>query len=403
MEYRALGRTGLKVSQLCLGTMMFGGKTDEEESFRIIDHAINEGVNFIDTADVYAGNESERIIGKALAGEGKRDNIILATKFNFANPADRNARGLSRRHVINACDASLKRLNTEWIDLYQMHRCSAAIPIDETLRALDDLVKAGKIRYIGGSMFPAWRIVESLWVAKELGLNRLICEQPAYHLLDRTAEREVIPAAQSFGMAVIPWGPLCGGLLSGKYNRDEQVEGARWQDGKDNANRRATDHTWEVLDFLRAMASDKGCSMSQLALAWNMAQPGVTAPIIGPRTFTQVEGARWQGGKDNANRRATDHTWEVLDLLSARASDKGCSMSQLALAWNMEQPGVTAPIIGPRTFLQVEDNLRAVDVEMTEEDLARIDELAPPKGYVVRYYDEANAIDFRPHQLRSIV
>ena len=338
MEYRALGRTGLKVSQLCLGTMMFGGKTDEEESFRIIDHAINEGVNFIDTADVYAGNESERIIGKGLAGEGKRDNIILATKFNFANPADRNARGLSRRHVINACDASLKRLNTEWIDLYQMHRCSAAIPIDETLRALDDLVKAGKIRYIGGSMFPAWRIVESLWVAKELGLNRLICEQPAYHLLERTAEREVIPAAQSFGMAIIPWGPLCGGLLSGKYNRDEQVEGARWQDGKDNANRRATDHTWEVLDFLRAMASDKGCSMSQLALAWNMAQPGVTAPIIGPRTFAQVE-----------------------------------------------------------------DNLQAVHVELTEEDLARIDDLVPPKGYVVRYYDEANAIDFRPHQLRSIV
>ena len=338
MEYRALGRTGLKVSQLCLGTMMFGGKTDEQESFRIIDHAINEGVNFIDTADVYAGNESERILGKALAGEGKRDNIILATKFNFANPADRNARGLSRRHVINACDASLKRLNTEWIDLYQMHRCSSAIPIDETLRALDDLVKAGKIRYIGGSMFPAWRIVESLWVAKELGLNRLICEQPAYHLLDRTAEREVIPAAQSFGMAVIPWGPLCGGLLSGKYNRDEQVEGARWQDGKDNANRRATDHTWEVLDFLRAMASDKGCSMSQLALAWNMAQPGVTAPIIGPRTFAQVE-----------------------------------------------------------------DNLQAVHVELTEEDLARIDDLVPPKGYVVRYYDEANAIDFRPHQLRNIV
>ena len=338
MEYRALGRTGLKVSQLCLGTMMFGGKTDEQESLRIIDHAINEGVNFIDTADVYAGNESERILGKALADEGKRDNIILATKFNFANPADRNAKGLSRRHVINACDASLKRLNTEWIDLYQMHRCSAAIPIDETLRALDDLVKAGKIRYVGGSMFPAWRIVESLWVAKELGLNRLICEQPAYHLLDRTAEREVIPAAQSFGMAIIPWGPLCGGLLSGKYNRDEQVEGARWQDGKDNANRRATDHTWEVLDFLRAMASDKGCSMSQLALAWNMAQPGVTAPIIGPRTFAQVE-----------------------------------------------------------------DNLQAVHVELTEEDLARIDDLVPPKGYVVRYYDEANAIDFRPHQLRSIV
>ena len=260
MEYRALGRTGIQVSQICLGTMMFGGKSDEPESCRMIDHAIERGVNFIDTADVYAGNESERIVGKALEKDKRRENIILATKFNFANPADRNAKGLSRRHVINACDASLRRLKTDWIDLYQMHRCSSAVPIDETLRALDELVRAGKIRYIGGSMFPAWRIVESLWVAKELGLNRLICEQPAYHLLDRTAEREVIPAAQSFGLAVIPCGPLCGGLLSGKYNRDQQIEGARWQDGKDNANRRATEETWDVLDHLQEMVNNKGCT-----------------------------------------------------------------------------------------------------------------------------------------------
>ena len=336
MEYRALGRTGIQVSQICLGTMMFGGKSDEPESCRMIDHAIDRGVNFIDTADVYASNESERIVGKALEKDNRRENIILATKFNFANPADRNAKGLSRRHVINACDASLKRLKTDWIDLYQMHRCSSAIPIDETLRALDDLVRAGKVRYIGGSMFPAWRIVESLWVAKELGLNRLICEQPAYHLLDRTAEREVIPAAQSFGLAVIPWGPLCGGLLSGKYNRDQQIEGARWQDGKDNANRRATEETWDVLDHLQEMANDKGCSMSQLALAWNMAQTGVTAPIIGPRTFEQIG-----------------------------------------------------------------DNLGAVEVEMSADDFSKIDELVPSKGYVVRYYDEANAIDFKPHSHRS--
>ena len=336
MEYRALGRTGIQVSQICLGTMMFGGKSDEPESCHMIDHAIERGVNFIDTADVYAGNESERIVGKALEKDKRRENIILATKFNFANPADRNAKGLSRRHVINACDASLRRLKTDWIDLYQMHRCSSAIPIDETLRALDDLVRAGKIRYIGGSMFPAWRIVESLWVAKELGLNRLICEQPAYHLLDRTAEREVIPAAQSFGLAVIPWGPLSGGLLSGKYNRDQQIEGARWQDGKDNANRRATEETWDVLEHLQEMANDKGCSMSQLALAWNMTQPGVTAPIIGPRTFEQIE-----------------------------------------------------------------DNLGAVKVEMSAEDFSKIDELVPPKGYVVRYYDEANAIDFKPHSHKS--
>jgi aryl-alcohol dehydrogenase-like predicted oxidoreductase len=338
MEYRPLGRTGVQVSQLCLGTMMFGGKTEEPESARMIDHAIEQGVNFIDTADVYAGNESERIVGNALASENKRENIILATKFNFAHPADINAKGLSRRHVISACDASLKRLKTDWIDLYQMHRCNSAIPIDETLRALDDLVRAGKIRYIGGSMFPSWKMVESLWVAKELGLNRLICEQPAYHLLDRTAEREIIPAAQSFGLAVIPWGPLCGGLLSGKYSRDSSVEGARWQDGKDNANRRTTEQTWAVLDLLQEMANDKNCSMSQLALAWNMAQPGVTAPIIGPRTFEQVE-----------------------------------------------------------------DNLGAVNVEMTAEDFDRIDELVPPKGYIVRYYDEANAIDFKPSTHRNIV
>ncbi|MFT6437282.1 MAG: aryl-alcohol dehydrogenase-like predicted oxidoreductase [Candidatus Azotimanducaceae bacterium] len=338
MEYRPLGRTGVQVSQLCLGTMMFGGKTEEPESARMIDHAIEQGINFIDTADVYAGNESERIVGNALASGNKRENIILATKFNFAHPADINAKGLSRRHVISACDASLKRLKTDWIDLYQMHRCNSAIPIDETLRALDDLVRAGKIRYIGGSMFPSWKMVESLWVAKELGLNRIICEQPAYHLLDRTAEREVIPAAQSFGLAVIPWGPLCGGLLSGKYSRDSSVEGARWQDGKDNANRRTTERTWAVLDLLQEMANDKDCSMSQLALAWNMAQPGVTAPIIGPRTFEQVA-----------------------------------------------------------------DNLGAVNVVMTTEDFDRIDELVPPKGYIVRYYDEANAIDFRPSTQRSIV
>jgi aryl-alcohol dehydrogenase-like predicted oxidoreductase len=338
MEYRPLGRTGVKVSQICLGTMMFGGKTDEPESFRMIDHAIDRGVNFIDTADVYAGNESERIVGKALAKENKRENIILATKFNFAHGADINAQGLSRRHVISACDASLKRLKTDWIDLYQMHRCRSDVPIDETLRALDDLIRAGKIRYIGGSMFPSWRIVESLWVAKELGLNRLICEQPAYHLLDRTAEREVIPAAQSFGLAVIPWGPLCGGLLSGKYASGQSVEGARWQNGKDNANRRVTEKTWNILALLQEMADNKNCSVSQLALAWNMAQPGVTAPIIGPRTFEQVE-----------------------------------------------------------------DNLGAVEVQMTKEDFARIDEVAAPKGYTVRYYDEANAIDFNAHTQRSVV
>ena len=336
MEYRPLGRTGVKVSPICLGTMMFGGKTDRAESLRMIDYALDRGVNFVDTADVYAGNESERIVGEAL--HEKRERTILATKFNFPQGDDVNARGLSRRHLIAACDASLQRLRTDWIDLYQLHRASADIPIDETLRALDDLIRAGKVRYIGTSMFPSWQLVESLWVAKELGLNRFVCEQPAYHMLDRTAEREVIPAAQSFGLTIIPWGPLCGGLLTGKYDRDHGVADARWQDGRDNFNRQATPLAWDVLDLLRAMAKDKACSVSQLALAWCAAQPGITAPIIGPRTFEQIE-----------------------------------------------------------------DNLGAVDVSLDAADFERIDALVPPKGVAVRYYDAAAGIDFRPHTQRSVV
>ena len=338
MEYRPLGRTGVKVSQFCLGTMMFGAKADKDESFRIVDHALDQGLNFVDTADVYAGNESERIVGEALEQGGRRKNVVLATKFNFPQGDDVNARGVSRRHLIEACDASLRRLRTDWIDLYQMHRRNADIPIDESLRALDDLIRAGKVRYIGGSMFPSWQMVESLWVSKELGLNRLVCEQPAYHLLDRTAEREVIPAARSFGLAVIPWGPLCGGLLSGKYTRESGAADGRWQDGRDNFNRRATERTWEVLDVLREMASEKGCTMSQLALAWCAGQPGVTAPIIGPRNLEQVT-----------------------------------------------------------------DNLGAVKVTVDDADRERIDAVVAPMSTVVRYYDEAMAVDFRPHHQRSVV
>ena len=338
MDYLPLGRTGVQVSKICLGTMMFGAKTDAAESIRMIDYALDAGVNFVDTANVYAGNESERIVGEALAAGSKRADTIVATKFYFPQGSDVNARGLSRRHLIEACEASLERLRTDWIDLYQIHRPGPEVPIDETLRGLDDLVRAGKVRYIGASMFPGWQLVESLWVAKELGLNRFVCEQPAYHLLDRTAEREVIPAAQSFGMAVIPWGPLCGGLLSGKYDRDVWPEDGRWQDGKDNWGREATELAFQVLDLLRTLAADKGCTVSQLSLAWCAAQPGVTAPIIGPRTFDQ----------------------------------------------NV-------------------DNLGAVDVRMTDEDFARIDALVPPRGYAVRYYDGAGYVDSGPHAARSVV
>ncbi len=336
MDYRNLGRTGVKVSPLCLGTMLFGRTVEEADAIPVIEHALESGINFIDTADGYAAGESERIVGKALASDGRRQKTILATKVFF--PQDRddpNARGISRRHIIQACENSLKRLQTDWIDLYQLHRPQSDIPIDESLRALDDLIRAGKIRYIGTSMFPAWKMVESLWAAKELGLNRFVCEQSTYHLLDRTAERELLPAAISFGMGVISWGPLCGGLLTGKYTRDDQ----------------------------------------------------------------SAEG-RWQGGRDNFDRAVTPAAYDVIEALVELATEKGCSPAQLALAWNTGQPGITAAIAGPRTKDQLADNLGAVDVEVTADDRARLDAAAPPLSISLRYYDAALSLDFKPNMLR---
>jgi aryl-alcohol dehydrogenase-like predicted oxidoreductase len=332
VEYRNLGRTGVKVSQLCLGTMMFGRSTSEADSVAIIERALDQGVNFVDTANAYSAGASERYVGKALAA-GRRASVVLATKGFFPlDPKDPNGRGLSRRHLIDACNASLERLQTDWIDLYQLHRAQSDVPIDETLRALDDLIRAGKIRYIGTSMFPSWKIVESLWAAKEFGLNRFVCEQMAYNLLDRTAEREVLPAARTFGIATIPWAPLCGGLLTGKYKRDDQSAAGRWHGGKDNFDRRVTPEAFDVIEGVVALAEEKGCSPSQLALAWLAAQPGVTAPIIGPRTLDQVL-----------------------------------------------------------------DNLGAAGVTITDEDRARIDAFAPPLATTLRYYDAAMATDFKPN------
>jgi aryl-alcohol dehydrogenase-like predicted oxidoreductase len=336
MEYRNLGRTGVKVSPLCLGTMMFGRSTSERDSMPIIEHALASGINFVDTANSYALGESERIVGKALARSGRRNEVVLATKaFLPMNREDPNARGLSRRHLIQACEDSLRRLDTDWIDLYQLHRAQSDIPIDETLRALDDLIRAGKLRYIGTSMFPGWKIVEALWAAKEFGLNRFVSEQCSFNLLDRTAEREVLPAAQSFGLAVLSWGPLCGGLLSGKYSRGS----------------------------------------------------------------FEAEG-RWQGGKDNFDRSVTAAALDLIDALIAHARDKACTASQLALAWNAAQPGVTAPIIGPRTLEQLIDNLAAAEIELAAADFERIDAFAPPKTATMSYYDAALALDMKPNLLR---
>ncbi len=336
MNYTNLGRTGVKVSPLCLGTMMFGRSTHERDAAVIIDHALEQGINFVDTANAYSAGECENIVGRALASGNRRERVVLATKaFLPVNTLDPNGRGLSRRHLIQACEASLRRLQTDWIDLYQLHRPQADIPIDETLRALDDLIRAGKIRYIGTSMFPAWKLVEALWVSKELGLNRFVCDQSTYHLLDRTAERELLPAAISFGVAMIPWGPLCGGLLTGKYRRNDM----------------------------------------------------------------DVEG-RWQGGHDNFDRPVAPGAFDVIERLVALAADKGCTPAQLALAWNAAQPGVTAPIIGPRTLEQLIDNLGALSVSVSDEDRARLDEVAPPMSATMRYYDAAMSVDFRPNTAR---
>ncbi len=292
MELRNLGRTGVKVSSLCLGCMMFGGKTAPDDSYAIIDKAIDEGINFIDTANVYSVGKSEEVTGEALSRNGRRNHVILATKVHgVMSSEDPNMQGNSRRHIIQQCEASLKRLKTDWIDLYQIHRPQSDIPIDETLRALDDLIRAGKIRYAGSSTYGAWQLVESFYVAKELGTNRFICEQPPYNLLDRRIERELLPMAQTYGLAIIPWSPLAGGLLTGKYTRGEEPpEGARFAD-QDNPiyRRRLNDRIYDVVDGLKPIAEAKGCTLSQLALAWVMQQPGVTSPIIGPRTMEQLE------------------------------------------------------------------------------------------------------------------
>ena len=335
MQYRSLGRTAMKVSPLCLGCMMFGGKTGPEESYSIIDRAIDAGINFLDTANVYSRGRSEEVTGEALKRNGKRHRIVLATKVHGTMADDDpNAYGSSRRHIIEQCEASLRRLQTDYIDLYQIHRPRSDTPIDETLRALDDLIRAGKVRYIGTSTFGAWQFMESLWVAKEYGLNRFVCEQPPYHILDRRIERDLIPMAQTYGVGIIPWSPLAGGLLTGKYTRQNpSPEGARYADVSTN-------------------------------------------PL-------------WA-------KRKTDEVYDVVEGLLPVAQAKGVTLAQFALAWVVEQPGVSSPIIGPRTMAQLEDNLGALDVTITAEDRAAVDALVPPGRMVSPFYEA----DFGPHQFR---
>jgi aryl-alcohol dehydrogenase-like predicted oxidoreductase len=324
---RTLGRTGMKVSPLCLGAMMFGawGERDHDASVAIIHRALDAGINFIDTADVYSRGESEVIVGKALAG-GRRDDVVLATKFH--NPmdvgigrpgGDLNKRGNSRRWIVQEVENSLRRLGTDWIDLYQVHRPDPDTEIEETLSALTDLQRAGKIRAFGSSTYPAYQMVQAQWVSRDRGLGRFVTEQPPYSILARGIEADVLPAAQDLGMGVIPWSPLAGGWLTGRYRKGQDVP----------------------------------------QTARGRARQDLTEP-------------------DNAAR------LEAAEALALLAEEAGLSLIDMALAFVLQHPAVTAPIIGPRTMEQLESQLGAVDVTLTADVLDRIDEIVPPGVNVAR-------------------
>jgi aryl-alcohol dehydrogenase-like predicted oxidoreductase len=324
INYRNFGRTGVKVSPLTLGTMMFGGKTELDETVRMIDRAIDAGINFIDTANRYSFGRSEEFVGEALKRNGKRKEIFLASKVHLPmHDTNPNLRGSSRRHIIEQAENSLRRLQTDYLDLYQIHRPEPDTAIDETLRALDDLVKSGKVRYIGSSTFAGWQVVEALWASKELGLNRFVSEQPPYNLLDRRIERELIPVAQTWGLAVIPWSPIGGGLLSGKYRKGQPLP----------------------------------------------------------------PGGRYTNPNEGQARRVTAGLYDVIEPLALFAEEKGVPLSQLALAWTVQQPGVTSAIIGPRTLEQLEDALKALEVVLTAEDLKRIDAISAPGTFIAPFYE----------------
>ena len=293
MENRQLGRTGVSVSPLCLGAMMFGawGNPDHDESIRIIHTALDAGINFVDTADVYARGESEEIVGKAL--KGRRDSVVLATKVHGQmHDTDPNMKGNSRRWIVQEVENSLRRLQTDWIDLYQIHRWDPSVDHEETLGALTDLQRAGKIRYLGSSTYPPSMIVEAQWAAEKHGLSRFVCEQPPYSILVRGIETEVLPTCERYGMGVIPWSPLAGGYLSGKYRKGgtERSHRAERMPGRYDVTRPENQPKLEAVEQLVQVAEEAGISLIDLALAFVLRHPAVTSAIIGPRTLEQLEG-----------------------------------------------------------------------------------------------------------------
>lgn len=299
MEYRYLGRTGLQVSALCLGTMQLGWLIDEQASFELLSAAYDRGINFIDTADMYSrwaegnpGGVAETIIGKWWRQSGiPRDRLVIATKVRGPMGEGPNSEGLSRKHIMDAVHASLRRLQTDYIDLYQMHWYDANTPIEETLRTLDDLIRQGKVRYIGVSNYPAWRLMEALWIADKRGYEPFVSLQPHYNLLHRAEfERELMEVCRTYGLGVIPYSPLARGFLTGKYRRGQEVP----QQGRVLTDRTLQRYLsdpkyFDILERLDALAQEKGCTLTQLALAWLLANPVITSPIIGPRTIEQLE------------------------------------------------------------------------------------------------------------------
>lgn len=293
MELRTLGTTGVKVTPLCLGTMMFGdwGEKDHDKSIRIIHRALDAGINFVDTADVYSRGESEEIVGKALAG-GRRDDVILATKVHGTMGEDPNERGNSRRWIVREVENSLRRLRTDWIDLYQIHRPEDDTDIDETLGALSDLVHAGKVRYIGSSTFPASQIVEAQWTAQRRNRERFVCEQPPYSLLVRAIEQDVLPTCLRYGVGTIVWSPLAGGWLSGAFRTAEDPGKSRRVEripARYDMSIPANQRKLEVVNALADVAEEAGLTLIELALAFTIRHPAVTAAIIGPRTMEHLE------------------------------------------------------------------------------------------------------------------
>jgi len=317
MRQRTLGGTGVHVTPICLGAMMFGawGETDHDAAIRIVHRALEAGVNFIDTADVYSRGESEEIVGKALS-DGRRENVVLATKFHGTMGDDPNQSGNSRRWIMREVEASLRRLQTDWIDLYQVHRWDPWTDHDETLSALSDLVTQGKVRYVGSSTYPAAQIVKAQWIASDRGHRRFVCEQPPYSILARAVEADVLPTCREFGMGVIAWSPLAGGWLSG-----------RWRKGSDQLTSRRS---------------------AMIPQRYDLSLPANQAKL------------------------------EAAHALAQLADESGISLIHMALAFVIRHPAVTAAIIGPRTIEHLDSQLGAADVQLDTAVLDRIDEIVAP-------------------------